>query len=349
MRFCTSPGIIHSTLVWRAAQTMNRIAIALSVAILITSPAVAESFTFSLGPWTDHAPPLYSDSAMVLWTSPGIGTVDITGSAWPTYSTQSVWLQYIPNSIASLGPLNPGNVLQTGTTHLAGGTVQYPYQSPGNPAVFCASLAVPCIQVSSLSGLPVGTGDVIAVLDEQFNLFAGDIAGFDLNIHFSGDFQGSGGTQAVTGWYSGIAGNLGAGLSDAYQFYWPGVGGLGGTAFTDTIFQNGSGGGGFPNGLRLDLLTPTGGLIGSQTVLSGSGVSGPFDFGGQSAGNYTLRVTDLTGGADPPYNIEFNSRIGAPVGASGVPEPDSVVLLGPLLAGLLAGRWTRRGRRAEAR
>jgi hypothetical protein len=298
--------------------------------ITMMAPCPAMSTTFSLGSWNDRNPP-YSDSGMLLWTSPAAGTVTISGNAAPTLSTQSVWVEYVPASIAASG-LNPGNVLQAGTTPLANGTVQYPYQDPGNPANF-GSTAIP-IRVVGLTSLTwqVQPGDVIAALTEQFNTFTGDTAYLNLNVSFSTDFQGSGGgPQLVDGLYYGLSGSLEPSSSDAYKFFWAG-GNLNGTALTDAIYQQGSITGGFVNGLRLDLYATSGNAIGTQKVLGSSGISSSFDFGTQPAGNYVLQVTDLNSNQDPPYNIEFSGPITAP--HSAVPEPATMLLLSLGLVGV---------------
>ena len=340
---------------------MRRACILLLVT-LVMSPLAAGS-TFTLGPWIDHVSP-YSDAGMITWTSPADGKVVISGDAWPTWHTESVWLEYVPEYLASLG-LNPGNgvqgVLQSGTTPLLGGSVQVGYVSQGSPAAFGTSAWIPCSASvpwcgytyrGPLQPIDVQKGDVIAALIENYYCCGEDIAGLDLNVRLVGDLQQQGtagdlaNPQFLTGTFTGLSGSLkpsSSHSSDAYEFYWSG-GEFSGNATTNSIFGNSSVAGGFSDGLEMDLYSsPTGPAIGSWTVLDGSTASDSFYYGPLSAGNYVLQLIDKNSLDDPPYSIQFSHSIDPP----NVPEPRSFLLVGACLLGL-GGTIQRKFRRAGA-
>jgi hypothetical protein len=314
---------------------MRTAVVTLFLALTMSSLAVGDGFTLA---------PLYSTtptdpwpySGMILWTSPSAGIVDISGDARTTQSTDDVWLQYIPASLAALG-LNPGNVLQQGTTPVANGTVQ---SSDPNCNTTIQFGTQPCIPLRTpgvtLGNLQVQQGDVIAALIENYNIFTTDAAILDLSVQLADDFQQQGGSLAnprpVTGAYNGISGSLSHGSSEAYEFYWGG-GDFGGTATTNSIFGTTLVPGGFSNGLELDIYSVLSGkLRGSKLVLNSSTASDSFDFGLLSAGNYVFQLTDMNSLDDPPFDIQFNGAIDPP--SSSVPEPGSWLLLGTCLLGL---------------
>jgi hypothetical protein len=320
---------------------MKNVLVVLFAGVLVAASAMGDTFDLlSLNNGGQNGPN-YPGWGMILWTSPGNGSVTLSGGAMATSSTDDVWLYYFPAGVFAYVtlPVNPPNVYsRTGATEIAQGTIS----GGGSCSGFVDYGSVNCIplrQVSSLSGVPVQTGDVIAALIENMNQSANDnSATLDMNAQYSGDFQGSGssGTQTVNGSYLGIAGSLDphAGHTvDTYQFYWSTDGDLSGTALTDLVFGNGSSGG-FQSGLELDLYNASGNLVGKTTVLGSSALSSTFDFGNLGAGNYTLSVIDLNTADDPPYEIEFNSPIEA--GTSTVPEPNSVALFGAFMGGVLA-------------
>jgi len=336
---------------------MKRALFALFVTLLSSSPAVSDTFSVAA-----VYSPNYADSAMITWTSPVTGTIDISGNAWTTLHTSVVQLEYIP---ASLAPSidNPGNgtggALEGGTTALLGGSVQAGldpsspyYETAGHPAAFGTSASIPCengplpcgAYQAPLPPIAVNQGDMIAAVIENYYLYSGDTVGLNLNVQIMGNAQGSGGTlanpQVLTGASTGFGGTLDPSSNhstDVYEFYWGG-GDFGGTAATNAIFGNSSVPGGFASGMQLNLYGfPTDNLIGSLTVLDNSVSSGPFDFGSQPAGNYPLHVKDLNANDDPPYNIEFRGPVGAPNGPVSTPEPASILQLGAALAGLAFG------------
>lgn len=318
---------------------MKRLHITLLLALLTPFPAVSE--IFGLGPWIDRQFP-WSDSAMITWTSPVNGYVNIFGNAWVTNHSSSVWLEYIPEAYAS--NLNPGNVLQSGTIPVANGTVQ-----AGTGCAGPVDLGTePCIPLRTppltLNNLPVQKGDVLAALIQNFYLPGGDTVGLNLAVQVAGDFQQPGGSlsnpQAVTGTYTGISGSLSNGSSEAYQFYWSGSGDFSGTATTNSIFQNGVGAGGFPNGIELSLFSsPSNDFLASSILLGASTTSGTFDFGSLPAGNYVVELTDKSSGLDPSYNIEFNGSIDTP--SQVTPEPGGWLMIGTGLLGLYLARRRR--------
>jgi len=121
----------------------------------------------------------YPAASMVTWRSPTNGTINIAGAAWPaTSGTDNVYLQLIPKSLA--GSLSLQNVLQSGTTSLANGTVQAGYSSVNDKSSF-GSPSIPLRDVTSLTNLPVKTGDVVALM--VMNMSGGNYVGAQLTIN----------------------------------------------------------------------------------------------------------------------------------------------------------------------
>jgi hypothetical protein len=336
---------------------MKRAFFVLFITLMVSSPAVSDTFT--LAPVFS---PDFANTGMITWISPVNGTIQISGNAWTTYHTSDVTIEWIPASLAPLinNPGNgPGGALQAGTYAVDAGTVQAGldpssvyYESPSDPADFGTSASIPCENsdmVSSECGgytapipaIPVSEGDMIAAVIENYYMYSGDTVGLNLNVQMVGNAQGSGGTlaspQVLTSTTYGIDGTLDPSSSDVYEFYWGG-GDFQSTATTDGDSVGiGPVAGGFANGMGLSLYSfPAGSLIGSATVLVGS-TSGSFDFGSLPAGDYELQVTDLAPSGDPPYDIEFNGPVGAPPPSGSTPEPSSILLLCTVLAALALG------------
>jgi hypothetical protein len=329
---------------------MKKVLIIFFVGVLMAASAFGDALNLASSSAGGQNAPNYTSWGMILWTSPGNGSVTLSGGAMATQSTDDVWLYYFPASVFAqvTPPVNPPNVnTRSGATEIATGTISGSGSCSGFVDYGTAN-CIPLRQVTSLGGVPVQTGDVIAALIENMNLYTNDSATLDMNAQFSGDFQGtgSGGTQSLNGSYLGISGSLdpSAGHSvDTYAFDCTASGDLSGAALTDLVWGNGSSGGGFQSGMGLALYDASGDLVGSTTVLGSSTTSSTFDFGYQAAGNYELQLTDLNSTDDPPYEIEFNSPLGAPLSSS--PEPNSAALLGALVGVLAVWRLAGHSRR----
>ncbi len=312
--------------------SMKRIAVTLFVAVVMSSSSMGASF--------ELAP--VSDIVAMTWTSPGNGTITISGDAWATGGSpggsDTIKVLYVPSAYASTitSPAGPPGIADA--TPLLGGTVppnNIPYPFPTYNMLNWNT------SIPSLPSLPgVAKGDVIVLeLANQYTLGVMNV-GASLNVGFAGNLQGQGGSlsnpQLVTSPVSGISGSLNpsAGHStDVIKFSWAG-GDFSGTSATDYIFGSGTGASAFASGLGLDLYSSST-LIASTILLDSSG-SGSFDLGNLAQGNYVLQLTDLNSGDDPPYDIQFNGQIGAPLNSS-VPEPSlpSLLLFGSGVFGLV--------------
>ena len=105
--------------------SMKRITVTLFVAAMMSSAAMGESFNLAQAPYPG------SEMIAMTWTSPGNGTVTISGNASANYGGNNVWVDYVmpgyvpplsiyTSSISVLGGSVPGNLTtyQFGTPNI---------------------------------------------------------------------------------------------------------------------------------------------------------------------------------------------------------------------------------------